>query len=117
MSLPTHLFGGRRPRLLRAGVLVLVCALGGGVDVLSSSFATLAARMASFPEEEEHGSKDRSSLIATFQLSRKGTNRPSTHPVDSVVSHRDGGFAQLSRITRTSAVHRTLTGAGIFQNC
>src|SRR5688572_1960644 len=62
--------------VLRAGVLVLVCALGGAYDVLNNSFAMMAARVASFPEEEEHVAKDRAALVAAAQPARKGSIRP-----------------------------------------
>jgi hypothetical protein len=108
---------GRRTRLLRACALVLVCALGGGLDLLTNSFATIAARMASFPEEEEHGSKDRSSLIATIQPSRKGGIRPSAPPADRVDRHAESRLANLAQAPSTLSSHRPLTGAGIFQHC
>src|SRR3954466_8718221 len=64
-------------RLLRVGTLVLVCALGGAVDVLNNSFAQWLARVASFPEEEEHHTaKDRGALVAAALPSRRGGLRP-----------------------------------------
>jgi hypothetical protein len=100
------------------GVLVLVCALGGGVDLLSNSVAQWAARMASFPEEEEQQTaKDRSSLVAAGQPSRKGGLRPTIaaprHASPIFVSSAGTPAAR----THAQSVHRSLTGAGIFQRC
>ena len=102
-------------RLLRAGVLVLVCVLGGAYDVLNNSFALMVARAASFPEEEEHASKDRAALTAA-QPSRKGTIRPHGPAVDRVAACPATPSAS-SPILPTFSAHRTLTGAGIFQHC
>src|SRR4051795_3520617 len=88
--------GAHFGRPLRAGVLVLVCALGGAVDVLNNSFASLVARMASFPEEEEHGTKDRTALIAAAQPPRKGSVRPGGSPGDRVSARPSSGWSAVS---------------------
>jgi hypothetical protein len=104
-------------RLLRAVVLVSVFTLGGALDVLNNSFAQMVARMASFPEEEEHqAAKDRGTGIAAVQPARKGGLRPmvATHgevylPIRSI--------AARPAILHAPATHQSLTGAGIFQHC
>jgi hypothetical protein len=108
--------GTRGQVLLRAGALLLVCALGGAYDVLNNSFALMAARMASFPEEEEHVTKDRTALVAAAQPSRKGAIRPATSPGERVTRRHGDGPAHHSTIP-TSPARRSLTGAGIFQHC
>ena len=107
--------GTRGRHLLRAGVLLLVCALGGAYDVLNNSFAMMAARLASFPEEEEHVTKDRAALVAAAHPSRKGTIRPVSPKADRHRG-RSGEFAAAPS-SPTSRGHRCLTGAGIFQLC
>ena len=103
-------------RLLRAGVLVLVCALGGAYDVLNNSFALMSARAASFPEEEEHASKDRAALVAAAQPSRKGAIRPATPPGERVSRRHGDGLTNHCTVP-SSPARRSLTGAGIFQRC
>ena len=103
-------------RLLRAGVLVLICALGGAYDVLNNSFALMSARAASFPEEEEHASKDRAALVAAAQPSRKGALRPTTPPGERVSRHHGDGLTNLCTVPNSQA-RRSLSGAGIFQRC
>jgi len=105
-------------RLLRAGVLVLVCALGGAVDVLNNSFAQWLARVASFPEEEEHHTaKDRGALVAAAQPARKGGLRPAV----AVPHHQSHAHARpvssAAAVPHARPAHRSLTGAGIFQHC
>ena len=101
--------------LLRASVLVLVCALGGACNLVTSSLSVLAARNASFPEEEEHSAKDRSALVAAVQPSRKGTIRP--HHVAAERPARPHDHTDVRTSTANSLVHRSLTGAGIYQLC
>src|SRR5262245_23472702 len=107
--------GGRGQCLLRAGTLLLVCALGGAYDVLNNSFAMMAARMASFPEEEEHVTKDRTALVSAAQPSRRGTLRPAGAKTDPVSQGHHSSAVPAS--AATSQAHRSLTGAGIFQRC
>lgn len=117
MPLPCPIADPRSQRLLRAGVLVLVCTLGGAIDVLNNSVALLAARMASFPEEEEHhAAKDRGCLVAAAQPARKGGLRPAmlAHGDARVATRPPGSAAALPG---TPGLHLTLTGAGIFQHC
>jgi len=102
--------------LLRAGALILVCALGGAYDVLNNSFALMAARMASFPEEEEPAAKDRAALVAAVQASRKGSIRPATPPGERVPCGHAHGPSTLATLPNSPA-HRSLVGAGIFQHC
>jgi hypothetical protein len=104
-------------RLLRAGVLALVCTLGGAVDLLNNSFAQWAARMASFPEEEEHQTaKDRGTAVAIAQPARKGGLRPAVAArLDTHIPIRSA--APPSAVPHVPAAHRALTGAGIFQHC
>jgi hypothetical protein len=102
---------------LRVGVLVLVCTLGGAVDVLNNSFAQWLARVASFPEEEQHTAKDRSALVAAAQPARKGGLRPTV-----AVAHHQSHFPSRSAAPAAAAshvrsAHQPLTGAGIFQHC
>lgn len=101
--------------LLRAGLLVLVCALGGACSFLSMSFAALAARTSAFPEDEDHSNKDRAALVAAAQASRKGMLRPNgpRAPRPTRTWHGLGP----SPIPATSVAHRSLTGAGIYQRC
>jgi hypothetical protein len=108
---------GRRGQfLLRTGALVLVCALGGAYDVLNNSFALMAARMASFPEEEEHAAKDRTALVAAVQPCRKGGIRPATSPGERVTRGHAHSSSAVATIP-SSPAHRSLVGAGIFQHC
>jgi hypothetical protein len=106
---------GRRQRLLQAGAILLVCALGGAYDVLNNSFAMMAARMASFPEEEEHAAKDRTALVTAAQPSRKGILRPAGNKGEPV--SRAHHPSPVAASAATSQAHRSLTGAGIFQHC
>jgi len=105
-------------RPLRVGALVLVCTLGGGVDLLNNSFGQWLTRMASFPEEEEHPTaKDRGSAVVAAQPSRKGGLRPTSaagrhHP--PLFASTDGSPAAR---THVAPVRQSLTGAGIFQRC
>jgi hypothetical protein len=117
MSVLCPITDARSQRLLRAGVLVLICTLGGAIDVLNNSVALLAARIASFPEEEEHhAAKDRGSLIAAAQPARTGGLRPAAPTQgDARVATRPA--AAQADVPGMPAHHRTLTGAGIFQHC
>ena len=101
--------------LLRTAALVLVCVMGGACNFLSTSFTALAARTTSFPEEEDHSGKDRSALVAAAQPSRKGTIRPREAAPPRV--HRPAAGLGSASAPATSHVHRSLTGAGIFQRC
>jgi hypothetical protein len=99
------------------GVVVLVCALGGAVDVLNNSFALWLARTASFPEEEHQPAKDRGALVVAAQPARKGGLRPTV-----AVAHHDtptssAPFAVVGVAPRARSAHQALTGAGIFQHC
>jgi hypothetical protein len=104
-------------RLLTGALLLIVCGLCGTFDILNNNFARWVARVAAFPEEEEHHAKDRSALVAAAQPSRRGTLRPPSRP---------GPAAQRSHLTRhaepftrsgTPVNAPVLTGAGIFQHC
>ena len=101
--------------LLNAVALVLVCVMGGACNFLSTSFTTLAARTNSFPEEEDHSGKDRTTLVAAAQPSSKGTIRP-REASPPRPARPSGGHGSAS-IPTTSEAHRSLTGAGIFQRC
>jgi hypothetical protein len=105
-------------RLLRAGVLVLVCALGGAVDVLNNSFAQWLARVASFPEEEEqHTAKDRGALVAAAHPARKGGLRPAVAVAHNPSHVHARSAASPAAVPHARSAHRSLTGAGIFQHC
>src|SRR5215207_5805442 len=101
--------------LLRAAALVLVCVMGGACNFLSTSFTALAARTSSFPEEEDHSGKDRTSLVAAAQPSRKGTIRP--REAATPRPNRPAVGLGAAPAPSTSLAHRSLTGAGIFQRC
>ena len=101
--------------VLRAGVLLLVCALGGACNFLNTSFAVLAARANALPEEEEHTSKDRAALVAAAQPSRKGTIRP--RELSPPRPTRPAAGLGSASLPATAPAHRTLTGAGIYQLC
>lgn len=101
--------------LLRAAALVLVCVMGGACSFLNTSFAVLAARTTSFPEEEDHSSKDRAALVAAAQPSRKGTIRP-REAARTRVTRPATGLGSAS-VPVTANAHRSLTGAGIYQLC
>src|SRR5687767_8847357 len=98
--------------LLNAVAMVLVCVMGGACNFLSTSFTALAARTSSFPEEEDHSGKDRTTLVAASQPSRKGTIRPreATQPRPT----RPSGGHGTTSVPVTSLAHRSLTGAGIY---
>jgi hypothetical protein len=103
--------------LLRGALLLVVCGLCGTFDILNNNFARWVARVASFPEEEEHHAKDRSALAAAAQPSRRGTVRP---PTRSGVGRDAGRHALYSRTNsqpRQFSAASPLTGAGIFQHC
>jgi len=101
--------------LLRVGVLVLVCVMGGACNFLNTSFAVLASRTNSFPEEEDHSGKDRTTLVAAAQPSRKGTIRP--REAAAPRPHRPVAGLGSASVPATSQAHRSLTGAGIDQRC
>jgi hypothetical protein len=105
----------RHPTLMRAVAVVLVCVMGGACNFLNTSFAVLAARTTSFPEEEDHTGKDRSALVAASQPSRKGSIRPKEDTRPRV--HRPAAGLGSASAPATSQTHRSLTGAGIFQRC
>jgi hypothetical protein len=89
--------------------------MGGACNFLNTSFAVLASRTSSFPEEEDHSSKDRTTLVAAAQPSRKGTIRPREATLPRVTRPATGlGSAS---VPATSQAHRSLTGAGIDQRC
>ena len=103
-------------RLLRVGVLAMVCALGGAVDLVNNSFAQWVARMASFPEEEHQTAKDRDTGVAAAQPARKGGLRPVVASgQDTHVPIRSATVP--AAVPHVPATHRSLTGAGIFQHC
>jgi hypothetical protein len=104
-------------RLLQAGVLVLVCTLGGAVDVLNNSFALWLARVASFPEEEQHTAKDRGALVVAVHPARKGGLRPT--PAFARLPSQVPSLSAVSpaAVPHAPSAHRSLTGAGIFQHC
>ena len=101
--------------VLRTTALVLVCVMGGACNFLNTSFAVLAARTNAFPEEEDHSSKDRASLVAAAQPSRKGCIRPK-EATPPRATRPPAGLGSGSAAA-TSLTHRSLTGAGIFQRC
>jgi hypothetical protein len=104
-------------RLLRMGVLVLVCTLGGAVDVLNNSFAQWLARVASFPEEEHYTAKDRSVLVAEAQPARKGGLRPTVAAAHYQSHVPSRSSATAAAVPHVRSAHQPLTGAGIFQHC
>jgi hypothetical protein len=104
-------------RMLRGTLLLVVFGLCGTFDILNNNFSRWVARVASFPEEEEHHAKDRSTLVAAAQPSRRGTLRPPS---------RTGAAGHRARLTRRAvpftrsgvpAAPLVLTGSGIFQRC
>jgi hypothetical protein len=106
-----------RQRLLRGVLLLVACGLCGTFDILNNNFARWAARVNSLPEEEEFHAKDRSTLVAAGQPSRRGGLRPrSNEPATATVNHRPSQGGDPS-VARTSAPAQVLTGAGIFQHC
>ena len=102
---------------LRVGVLVLVCTLGGAVDVLNNSFAQWLARVASFPEEEQHTAKDRSALVAAAQPARKGGLRPTVPAAHDQSRCPARPAVPAAAGLHVGSAHQPLTGAGIFQHC
>jgi len=106
--------GGRCARVV---VLLLVCALGGAFNVLNTNFSQWAARLASFPEEEETHAKDRSALLSAVHPSRRACWRPNKPQptVDSAGGRRH--TTPSSQPVATTALKKSLLGAGIFQHC
>jgi hypothetical protein len=104
-------------RLLRAALLLVVCALGGTFDILNNNFSRWVARIAAFPEEEESVGKDRASLVAAAQPSRRGTLRPRTPAADPHRGRRPATLPSRSPLLHVPATARFLTGAGIYQHC
>ena len=104
-------------RLLTGALLLIVCGLCGTFDILNNNFARWVARVAAFPEEEEHHAKDRSALVAAAQPSRRGTLRPPSRP--GADAQRLHPARHADQFTRSGVPARTtvLTGAGIFQLC
>lgn len=106
-----------RHRLLRGVLLLVVCGLCGTFDILNNNFARWVARVASFPEEEEHHAKDRSALVAAAQPARRGGLRPRAHVGDAAGERRAAAFRSQPSLAPTSPGGPVLTGAGIFQHC
>jgi hypothetical protein len=115
MNVPRPPADNRFHPLLRAAALVLVCVMGGACNFLSTSFTALAARTSSFPEEEDHSGKDRTTLVAAAQPSRKGTIRP--RQAATPRPNQPAAGVGSAPAPATSQAHRSLTGAGIFQRC
>ena len=104
-------------RLLRGVLLLVVCGLCGTFDILNNNFARWVARVASFPEEEEHHAKNHSTLVAACQPARRGGLRPRAPVGDAAAERRAATFRTDLRFARTSSTGPVLTGAGIFQHC
>jgi len=104
-------------RLLRAVLLLVVCGLCGTFDILNSNLTRWATRLASFPEEEEFHAKDRASLVAACQPSRRGAIRPNTPPSVGVRARPFNCTSKGCQRRVPRAIHDLLTGAGIFQHC
>lgn len=105
----------RRQRLLRASALLIICALSGGFDLLNSS--AWLARIVTPAEEEEVSGKDRTALTATTLLTRRGGIRPTTTRAKVHSSPSAKPVVDTFAFTHPVSVHRSLTGAGIFQHC
>jgi hypothetical protein len=102
-------------RVLRGGLLLLVCALGGTFDALNNSVARWAARAAAFPEEEEPTGKERPVLTASGQQSRRGTTCPEARR--GLAPYQPARPAAAADRRQAPSSPPTLTGAGIFMHC
>jgi hypothetical protein len=104
-------------RALRAGLLLLICALGGTFDALNNSVARWTARAAASPEEEELTGKERPVLTASAQHSRRGTARPQARHGQLAPDHRLAHRTAAADRRPAPSSQPTLTGAGIFMHC
>jgi len=107
-------------RLLYGTLLLVVCALGGAVDVLNTALNPRAVRTAALPEEEEPTGKQATAFASSSSHNRRpgGVRRilaSGRHGQPAVARVHGHTFAPPSADLPSQA--RTLTGAGIFLHC